>query len=50
MTEVIRNLFSAKEWEIIAEATEEYGYLGDEDYADECGIIVDKINAILSSK
>ena len=47
MTDSIRNFFTDKEWMIISDAVEEYGYIEDEDCADECGIIVDKINSIL---
>ena len=35
MTDSIRNFFTDKEWMIISDAVEEYGYIEDEDCADE---------------
>jgi len=42
-----RDFFTEKEWEIIIDAVEQEGYLADEDYADECGVIIDKIRSII---
>lgn len=42
------DFFTEKEWEIILDAVEQEGYLSDEDYADECGVIIDKINSLIS--
>ena len=50
MDQIINNFFTQREWEIIIDAVEQDGIIASEDYADECGIIVDKINSILLKK
>jgi len=41
-------MFTKKQLEIIADAVEDYGVLVDEDVADECGEILDIIEAHLT--
>ena len=38
-------MFTKEQLQIISDAIEEYAFLQEEDIADECGIIVDIINA-----
>jgi hypothetical protein len=42
-------MFTEREWEIILTAVEQEGFLGEEDYSDECGIIIDKIHSLIST-
>jgi hypothetical protein len=45
----LKEFFTIREWDIILDAVEQEGILEEEDYADECGIIVDKIHSILNN-
>ena len=45
----IKTMFTEREWEIILDAVEQEGMLEEEDYAEECGIIIDKIHSFIST-
>ena len=47
MTQTIKKFFTEREWNIILDAVEQEGMLEEEDYADECGVIIDKIHYLL---
>jgi hypothetical protein len=49
MTQPIKEFFTEREWEIILDAVEQEGMLEDEDYGDECGIIIDKIHSMMEN-
>lgn len=49
MKQSIKEFFTEREWEIILDAVEQEGMLEEEDYADECGIIIDKIHSMLEN-
>jgi hypothetical protein len=49
MAQTIKEFFTEREWEIILDAVEQEGILEEENYADECGIIIDKIHSILKN-
>jgi hypothetical protein len=49
MTQPIKEFFTEREWEIILDAVEQEGMLEEEDYADECGIIIDKIHSMMEN-
>ena len=49
MVQTIREFFTEREWEIILDAVEQEGMLEEEEYADECGIIIDKIHSMMES-
>ena len=42
------DFFTEREWEIILTAVEQEGFIADEDYSNECGVIIDKINSFIS--
>lgn len=42
----MKEFFTEREWEIILDAVEQEGMLEEEDYAEECGMIIDKINSM----
>jgi hypothetical protein len=49
MKQSIKEFFTEREWEIILDAVEQEGMLEEEDYADECSIIIDKINSMMEN-
>jgi len=49
MTQTIKEFFTEREWEIILDAVEQEGMLEEEDYAEECGIIIDKIHSMMEN-
>ena len=49
MTQPIKEFFTEREWGIILDAVEQEGMLEEEDYADECGIIIYKIHSMMEN-
>jgi len=49
MTQTIKEFFTEREWEIILDAVEQEGMLEEEQYAEECGIIIDKIHSMMEN-
>jgi len=49
IVQTIKKFFTEREWEIILDAVEQEGILEEENYADECSIIIDKIHSILEN-
>lgn len=45
----MKEFFTEREWEIILDAVEQEGIIADEEYSDECSIIIDKIHSMIEN-